>query len=76
MARLRHPRAMADFDPSKAALLHESLNDHFVLWDPRRADDWRRSAKPHSDGLVHWDGYVFDAWSPEMALAPDAVKPS
>ena len=67
---------MADFNPSKSALLHESLNDQFMLWDPRRADDWRQSAKPHPGGLVHWDGYVFDGWCPEVALAPDAMERS
>jgi hypothetical protein len=46
MTALRDPRPMSSFDPSKSALLHESLNDRVMAWDPECADDWR-PASPH-----------------------------
>ena len=29
-----NPQPMGSFDPSKAAYLHESLNDYVIVWNP------------------------------------------
>jgi hypothetical protein len=72
MPTLANPQPMTAFDPSKVALLHESVNDQVMEWNPERADEWRWAAHPHCES-VHWNGYVFDAWS---ELQPGAVRPS
>jgi len=68
MPTIADPQPISTFDPSRAALLHETLNDQAMAWDPERADDWRRTADPHEEG-VHWDGYIFDAWGTEIVPA-------
>jgi hypothetical protein len=73
MTAIADPRPMTTFDPSKAALLHESLNDDVMGWDPERADDWRRTSDSHPEG-VHWNGYIFDAWG--TVLAPAEATPA
>jgi hypothetical protein len=64
MPTLANPQPMLTFDPSKAALLHEKINDEVMVWNPECARDWRRTADQHPDG-VRWNGFVFDAWSIE-----------
>ena len=58
---------MGSFDPSKAAYLHESLNDYVIVWTPACAADWLKTAVPHDEG-VHWNGYIFDAWGTEVTI--------
>lgn len=67
MPGLSNPQPMATFDPSKAAYLHEGLNDQVIVWNPACADDWRKSAVPHAEG-VHWNGYIFDAWGTQITI--------
>ena len=74
MMVLRDPRPMSAFDPSRAALLHDNLQDQVLVWSPDRAEDWRCNARPDDDG-VHWNGYVFDAWSTEFARPARIPRP-
>ncbi len=67
MTALRDPRPMGTFDPSTAAYLHESLNDHVVVWNPECADDWHKTATPHDEG-VDWNGCIFDAWGTQITV--------
>ena len=56
-------RPMKDFDPSQPAVLHDVLNDCMVPWDwEKNADDFKQNALYQDDGLVAWDGQVFDGW--------------
>jgi hypothetical protein len=72
MPVLANPQPMTTFDPSKVALLHESVNDEVIEWNPERADEWHRATHPHRES-VHWNGLIFDAWS---EVQPGAVHPS
>ena len=78
MICLVDPRPMSSFDPSKVALLHDNQKDWVIVWDPEMAEDWRRTANSHHEG-IQWDGYVFDAWgfeTAERAVPVYSVNPS
>ena len=53
---------MSEFDPSQPAILHDALNDVIIPWTGELADDFRRSSRCDSDGIVEWDGRRFDGW--------------
>ena len=67
MTKLRDPQPIGTFDPSRSALLHECRADCVLVWDPRKAADWRATARPHPEG-VEWNGYIFDVWATGFAV--------
>lgn len=58
-------RPMADFEPCKAALVHDQLNDQVISWEP---DQHRKNYDKHAhrlaDGVIAWDGLLLDGWRP------------
>lgn len=67
MARLLHPRPMAEFDPDRPCRVHDKLNDKIIIWDPLWAPTWadRRDREP---GVIEWDGLLLDGWEPDGPL--------
>jgi hypothetical protein len=63
------PRSLypiSSFDPTKAALLHDSLNDKMIPWagTPDDAKQWAIYARPHGgDDVIAWDGCLIDGWA-------------
>ena len=55
-------RPMEEFDPAKPAVLHDTHSDAMVAWTAERAQDFKSNAAWFGDGLVGWDGGVFDGW--------------
>ena len=55
-------RPMGEFNPTEPAILHDRLGDNVVPWTGEMSEDWLRRARPRSDGLVEWDGLLFDGW--------------
>jgi hypothetical protein len=55
-------RPMDDFDPTEPAILHDRLNDQIVTWTGELKDDWVKKAKPHTIGVIEFDGLLFDGW--------------
>jgi hypothetical protein len=56
---------MSTFDPTKPALVHDSVNDRVRVWDPAWAGAYRQGAKDYG-GEVYFDGLVLDGWCPAM----------
>ena len=62
---------MSEFDPSKAALVHDQLNDITLQWQPEKWEaHFRRYAEPWGPGVVNWDGMLLDGWRPLPAAVP------
>ena len=53
---------MSEFDPSKPAVLHDSLNDKMIPWIGDDEAHYRERALNQKDGTVHWDGLILDGW--------------
>ena len=53
---------MNEFDPSQPAVLHDQRNDQIVTWTAELADNWRQYASDRGDGVIEWDGLLFDGW--------------
>jgi hypothetical protein len=53
---------MSEFDPAKPAVLHDTRSDAMVAWTTERAQDFSANAAWFGDGLVGWDGSLFDGW--------------
>ena len=56
-------RPMREFDPSQPGNLHDSLNDKMIPWTGERAESWREHASRHAEGVIEWDGLLFDGWA-------------
>jgi hypothetical protein len=46
----------------KTIILHDSLNDKMVPWNGEQAPSWREHASRHAEGVIEWDGLLFDGW--------------
>ena len=56
---------MAEFDPSKPALVHDKLNDKVIDWKPERYQrHYEAFATPFDPGVVEWNGLLLDGWKP------------
>lgn len=55
-------RPMSEFDPSQPAVLHDTLNDKMIAWTGEHQASWREHANDHSEGVIEWDGLLFDGW--------------
>ena len=55
-------RPMREFDPSKAGVLHDRGSDAMLAWTGERQNEFRQLAVWRDDGLVEWDGALFDGW--------------
>jgi hypothetical protein len=54
---------MAEFDPSKLALVHDKLNDQMIDWEPERhGTDYKAGHRDLGDGVIEWDGLLLDGW--------------
>ena len=53
---------MADFDPAEPAVLHERTQDRMIPWTGEECDEWRRRAQRGEQGVVSYNGMVFDGW--------------
>jgi hypothetical protein len=47
-------------DPARSA--EHRLNDQIVTWTGELKDDWVKKAKPHTIGVMEFDGLLFDGW--------------
>jgi hypothetical protein len=56
-------RPMSEFNPSQPGNLHDYLNDKMVPWTGEQAASWRRYSKRHPEGVMEWDGLLFDGWA-------------
>jgi len=57
--------SMAEFDPSKLALVHDKLNDQMIDWEPERhGTDYKAGHRDLGDGVIEWDGLLLDGWKP------------
>jgi|SoiMetStandDraft_2_1073263.scaffolds.fasta_scaffold232349_1 predicted ATPase len=54
--------SMSSFDPLQPAILHDSLNDEIVTWTGEHGDDFAKHARKHSEGVMEYDGRLFDGW--------------
>ena len=48
-------KPMSVFDPT---LLHDKM----IAWTGEKEAKWRRQASQHSEGVIEWDGLLFDGW--------------
>jgi hypothetical protein len=58
-------RPMSEFDPSAPSLVQEILNERMIEW-PGRNEDLKHfllQAPMHSDGVIAYDGLLFDGWT-------------
>jgi len=55
-------RPMDEFDPSEPAILHDRLNDSIVTWTGEKVSEWKQYARPHTVGVIEFDGLLFDGW--------------
>jgi hypothetical protein len=55
-------RPMREFDPSKSAVLHDTLNDRMIPWTGEDEAHYREHAIRNKDGTVGWDGLILDGW--------------
>lgn len=57
-------RPMSEFDPAKAALLHDELNDNVFEWsgEADQCDHWHKYASWHTPSVMSWDGLLIDRW--------------
>jgi hypothetical protein len=54
---------MSTFDPSRAVLVHDQLNDNTFAWLPEWRQNYEQSAtKSHYEGIIEWDGLLLDGW--------------
>jgi hypothetical protein len=61
-------RPMAEFDPSKPALVHDKLNDQVLDWQPERYQrHYQAFAMPLAPGVIHWDDRLLDGWMERQA---------
>jgi hypothetical protein len=62
---------MADFDPSKPALVRDGLNDQVIDWKSELYQaHFERYAHPEfSPGVTEWDGLLLDSWEPRPPKA-------
>jgi hypothetical protein len=59
-------RPMSEFDPAHPAVVHDSLNDCEIYWQPDWADHFREHAIFEARGTVGWDGRILDGWRPRI----------
>ena len=58
-------RPMVQFDPAQPAILHDTLNEKWVSYDPARHEaNYREYAREHEPGVWNWDGLLIDGWRP------------
>jgi len=55
---------MSQFDPDRAAVVHDCFHGRSFLWRRRWANCWRHDAWVASDGLAYFDGLILDGWEP------------
>ena len=56
-------RPMDEFDPWRASLVHDGLNDKWFPWKPDEyREHYRKYAHPHPEGVIEWDGLLLDGW--------------
>jgi hypothetical protein len=61
-------RPIAEFDPSKPAIVHDKLNDKTIDWRPERyLDHYRANSTPFDPGVIEWDGLLLDGWKDHNA---------
>lgn len=54
---------MADFDPSKVALVDDKLNDRVIDWQPERYQrHYEAFAMTFDPGTIEWNGLLLDGW--------------
>jgi hypothetical protein len=54
---------MSAFDPTQPAILHDRLNDKIVTWTGDLSEHWVEWARTERDGVVAYDGVLFDGWA-------------
>lgn len=57
-------RPMKEFDPSKAAMVHDRINDRTFEWKPETMEANYRQYAVTSGDVVSWDGLQLDGWEP------------
>jgi hypothetical protein len=62
---------MSEFDPTRAAFVHDELNNKVIDWKPEWAAHYREHAIPEPAGKVGWDGLSLDGWRPRLAGVPE-----
>lgn len=62
-------RPMSEFDPSRPATVHDSLNDRMIEWQPEWVWSFRKH-RAHADGVIEWDGLLLDGWQKIENAAP------
>ena len=61
-------RPMAEFDPSKPALVHDKLDDRVIDWQPERYQrHYQAFAMLLAPGVIHWDDRLLDGWMERQA---------
>jgi hypothetical protein len=69
-------RPMADFDPSKPALVHDKLDDRVIDWQPERYQrHYQAFAMPLAPGVIHWDDRLLDGWMEPQRPQPARSRP-
>ena len=63
-------RPMSEFDPTRASMVHDSLNDKTFAWKPEWAESYREYANNHAPGVIEWDGLLLDGWSTAEDIKP------
>jgi hypothetical protein len=53
---------MSEFDPHSPALVHDWVNDRLINWTGELADVYMREAGIRENGMVEWNGRVYDGW--------------
>jgi hypothetical protein len=65
---------MAQFDPSRPALVHDRLNAKTFEWSPEWRVSFERYKREAGLGIVAWDGLLLDGWAP-IGSAGDSPSP-
>ncbi len=55
---------MRTFNPAKPALLHDQIHNVMIRWlaTVSLIQRWSARARPYEDGVMEWEGRLFDGW--------------
>lgn len=56
--------SIVTFYPDVPCRVHYGLNDQIIEWSPQWASMYRQHMSKWDEGVIAWDGLLFDGWAP------------